>query len=361
MPVGVLDRIAQRERDRQAWTMRVVENRPWAEIVLALGLNGESTARAMAQRYARANGLPPLTQPNPRRTAAARYAVAQRFGRQPQPVGPELITRTFGVEIEYIDKPRPIIAQAIADALGVAHIHTFGYHGDRCETCGVTIPKAEKYAQWKVERDGTVPTGGEVVSPILQGADGFAQIVKVTKAMRDAGAKVNKRCGLHVHMGVKDIDIFQRANLIENFYKAYPILKRLVAKGRWFNPYCKVPTAYTLAGYLQYMRTNRQEPAGNHTDALNIQNFTKIGTYEFRMHQGTLNAKKIEAWVKFILAFIENNDRLALGVVNLTELVDAVAGPIENKVNPLDARLIAFLKGRETALHREFRQPAVIN
>ena len=352
MPVETIPPFAQQAREQEAYFLRVVMGRPWAEIVDRLGLNGESTARAMAARYARRRGLPPLTQPNPRRTAAARVAVAQRFGRQIQPT---LATRTFGVEIEYVDQRREVIAQAIAQALGVPHIHVFGYHGDTCQTCGVVIPKAEKYAQWKVERDGTVPTGGEVVSPILQGAEGFAQIVKVTKAMRDAGAKTRRNCGLHVHIGLRDTTIYERANLLENFYKVYPVLRRLVSKGRWTNSYCRFVPPWMLQQYLTQMRDHNIDPDGNHTDALNIQNFKKIGTYEFRLHQGTLNAKKIEAWVKFLLAFIENNAQ-TVGATNLGELIDGVAQPIANKVNPLNERLAAYLKGREAALHREARQ-----
>ena len=360
MPVGVLERIAQHQREGAAWRMRVIEARPWAEIVLALGLNGESTARAMAQRYARANGFPPLTVPNERRSRAARIAVAQRFNRAPvmrAPVQPQQVLRTYGVEIEYIGAQRLPVAIAVAQALGVPHIHTFGYHGQTCETCGVVVPAAERYSNWKVERDGSVPTGGEVVSPILQGAEGFAQIAKVTKAIQSVGGKTNRRCGLHVHIGMKDLSKLERANLVENWWKAYPVLKRLVGKSRWNNRYSSCPSVNRVAQILGVLRDGTvNEPYGVKYEALNIEPFNKIGTYEFRLHQGTLNASKVEAWVRFLLAFIENSQK-QINVASVNELIDAVAEPIVAKVNPLNQRQIAYLKGREMALHREL-QPA---
>lgn len=360
MPVGVFERIAQREREGMAWRMRVIERRTWAEIVLALGLRGESTARAMAQRYARANGLPPLTVPNERRSRAARVAVAQRFNRLPvmqMPVEPQQVLRTYGVEIEYIGAERGVVANAVAQALGVSHIHVFGYHALTCVLCGAIVPAEEKYSKWKVERDGSVPSGGEVVSPILQGAEGFLQVAKVTKAIQSVGGKTNRRCGLHVHIGMKDLSKLERANLVENWWKAYPVLRRLVGKSRWNNRYAACPSFNRVAQILGVLRDGTaNEPYGVKYEALNIQPFKNIGTYEFRLHQGTLNASKIEAWVRFLLAFIENSQK-QINVASLNELIDAVAEPIVAKVNPLNQRQIAYLKGREMALHRDL-QPA---
>jgi hypothetical protein len=39
--------------------------------------------------------------------------------------------------------------------------------------------------------------------------------------------------------------------------------------------------------------------------SLNVLPFTKIGTFEFRIHQGTLNATKVRQWVTLLLAFVE--------------------------------------------------------
>jgi hypothetical protein len=110
--------------------------------------------------------------------------------------------RTFGVEIEYVNMDRRVVANKVAEALGVQHIHVLPYHGTICETCQSRVLG---YTEWKVERDGSVSSGGEVISPILQGEDGFVQIKKVMKAIKEAGGSVSTSCGLHVHLGVRDM------------------------------------------------------------------------------------------------------------------------------------------------------------
>ena len=42
----------------------------------------------------------------------------------------------------------------------------------------------------------------EFISPILQGAAGVAHLVEFVAWLQEIGAKVNKSCGLHVHVGV---------------------------------------------------------------------------------------------------------------------------------------------------------------
>jgi hypothetical protein len=94
--------------------------------------------------------------------------------------------RTYGVEIEYVNMDRRTVADQVAQALGVAHIHVLPYHGTVCEVCQARV---SGYTEWKVERDGSVYSGGEVISPILQGEDGFVQIKKVMKAIKEVLAQ----------------------------------------------------------------------------------------------------------------------------------------------------------------------------
>jgi hypothetical protein len=155
------------------------------------------------------------------------------------------------VEIEFRAAPKRDAAQTIAAALGVAHVHCFGYHGNVCETCGLAVPETERFANWKVERDGSVTIGnglvergGEVVSPVLTlNGDGLDQIRKVLAALRAVGATVDGRCGLHMHIGVGDFDGVGRAAIVERFFVMQPTITRFVARRRLTNYYCKPLTA----------------------------------------------------------------------------------------------------------------------
>ncbi len=57
---------------------------------------------------------------------------------------------------------------------------------------------------YKIVADGSVRNGLEVVSPILGGAAGEKEVLKVCKEIEKLGGKVDETCGLHIHLGAKD-------------------------------------------------------------------------------------------------------------------------------------------------------------
>jgi len=98
---------------------------------------------------------------------------------------------TFGIEIECFvpsDKIRRI----------------GGYH--RGAAIGGRFPRG-----WRAERDGSLSTRKrgyvpvEIVSPVLRGADGLAQVRKVARILKEWDARVNPTCGFHVHVGVESL------------------------------------------------------------------------------------------------------------------------------------------------------------
>ena len=232
------------------------------------------------------------------------------------------------MEIEFKTAGKHSVAQKIADALGVNHIHSFGYHANRCETCQQTIPSADLYAQWKLERDGSVTEyrngaeyGGEVVSPILSlDTNGYEQIVKVTKAMKEAGATVNRKCGLHIHISVKDFDNFQRANIVRLWEFQERVIERFVAKSRINNQYCNRLSASRTARTVTALESGDSITAINSKmQSLNVLPYdTPKKTFEVRLHQGTLSAIKINTWVNLLLAFFQNSAMTARQATDFT-------------------------------------------
>jgi len=352
---------------RTAWTesqdQRAYELRHlgvgWGAIAEALGMSGESVARAAANRYRERLGI--VAEVSARRSAAGRLAAEIRHGRADEirrglvdPTTPTvegratlvaqtilpLAQRTFGAEVEFTGKYKHQAAHDIAHALhaagyavaqyqGEPHIHSMPYHGERCEVCGEHV--RDKYLQWRIERDGSVTTyrhhietdpnnggqefGGEVVSPILTTAD-FPQLAIVLKALRqqttwqNAGAhsaKVNANCGLHIHVGVKDLTPAQRAAIYRHWYSATSIVSTFVAQSRNNNYFCRVPAQHEIDRVARTLEMNIGATLQNVTEkyrSLNVLPFPKIGTFEFRLHQGTLNAQKIQQWVTLLLAFV---------------------------------------------------------
>ena len=110
--------------------------------------------------------------------------------------------RKYGVEIEFIMITAEQALEAVSDA-GI-DVQIEGYNH-------TTSP------HWKIVIDASC--GLEIVSPILQGEDGLEQINMVCSALQRAGAKIDKRCGLHVHMDVSDFSLPHFKNLFKYWVK----------------------------------------------------------------------------------------------------------------------------------------------
>jgi len=339
------------QRDREAWELRDRLNLDWATIARTLGFTQESVARASARRHARRLGIVLPTHPN-RRLAGQRAANQRHGNRRPTSIG----TRTFGVEIEFKTAPKFFVAREIANALGVSHIHSFAYHQNRCETCHQVVPSTELYSQWKLEKDGSVTDirggvqyGGEVVSPILSGdTGGFEEIKKVTKAMKLAGATVNRRCGLHVHISVRDFNNVERGNIVRLWQHTERVIENFVATSRIGNYYCsRWNNAVRPIEDLERGRALNYNKMQN----LNIAPYdTPKKTFEVRLHQGTLSGVKITTWVRFLLAFFTNAASTANvadhGVAELPIQRIAEVRPVNGRENFNEEPLLDVLCGK---------------
>jgi len=362
-------------QDSSAYDLRQ-QGLSWAEIATQLHLSQESVARASARRHARRIGDASYNINSSRRLAGQ---TAARIRHQRRPALPTAM-RTFGVEIEFKTAQKFLVAREVADALGVGHIHCFRYHDLRCQICHELVPDQERYSQWKIEKDGSVTDerngveyGGEVVSPILSIADGgLEQINKVTKALKQAGATVNRRCGLHVHISVKDFSNTERANIMRMWQYAERVIENFVATSRINNYYC--------GRWNNRPQAIRDLEAGNNLNYpkmynLNIAPFnTPKKTFEVRLHQGTLSGVKITTWVKFLLAFFTNSASTSQTAdfgqteIPITRIADVQ--PIHGRENfdekPMLQTLVAkgFLENRDmdylTQRAENFKQRMVV-
>lgn len=274
----------------------------YREIADHFGVSGESTIREGLRRYTN------QTERNAARSRAAAVALGARWGRSVSPT----LDRTFGVEIEFHTALRGAVATAVERVVGY-HIHMTGYHGNTCVTCGNRV---SGYQQWKLETDssatyrmrnvGQYPynQGGELVSPVLKGQQGLDEVKAVMAALRSVGAKVDQRHGMHIHLGVGDINWTQRITLFKNYKAVQPLLFSLVARSRLHSHYCQPVNNIRIEEWIRFA-LHGHVGSGSHTDAMNITNIVRIGTIEMRMHQGTLNGKKATEWIKLLIAYFD--------------------------------------------------------
>ena len=155
---------------------------------------------------------------------------------------------------------------------------------------------------WQVMRDGSISGeyGFEVVSPILSGSDGKAQVKKVMKALQKAGGQVNESCGMHItlatnnsrwnKMGPKKTN--KVLGSISNSYSYFRHgIESILAPSRRSNMYCRI-TPHHNFNILSFEHTK--------FEAINFTKYITSGCIEYRQHQGTLNYEKALNWITLL-------------------------------------------------------------
>ena len=204
--------------------------------------------------------------------------------------------RKFGVEIEYIGGTERLIREMTARGLTVSYE---GY------THQVT-PGA-----WKIVTDGSVSRGYELVSPPLSGSAGRQQVKKACEALQAAGCSVNNSCGLHVHHDIHDLDAAGIGRLATLWSNNQRNINWLVAASRRDSTWAQPLSRYEVEQYnaldpRRELRGQVRSIATRRYRSLNFAAYVRYGTVEVRQHQGTLNAKKMLAWIALGQAIIRS-------------------------------------------------------
>ena len=213
-------------------------------------------------------------------------------------------TRTFGVEIEAVGNGLSYsqVAQAISDAGIPCYAEDYGHDAPR---------------NWKVVKDGSLSYGGfEVVSPILRGTEGIEQVRKVAEALRNAGATIDSRCGLHVHVGAQGLSGADLMNVLRR-YEAHitdiqsvliPFRREGAHGARWCRSVAGLVSRFSsLPNTATCEDVCAVAGSGGRYYTVNLLAYLRHGTLEFRQHSGTLDATKIANWIMFCVNFVEQS------------------------------------------------------
>ena len=105
---------------------------------------------------------------------------------------------TFGIELEFVGGDANAIARELYELDIVSSPRRLSYHS------------RNEPGKWKLERDGFVydgDAGGEIVSPILKDTpETWEQIKVICDVAKRHGARVDQRCGGHVHINMEKLD-----------------------------------------------------------------------------------------------------------------------------------------------------------
>lgn len=243
-------------------------------------------------------------------------------------------SRTFGIEIEFAN-PLRISRVQIASKLRAAGLdvqnQSYNHRVQRC---------------WKLITDSTC--GLELVSPVLRGSDGIEQIKIAMRVLDGLGMKVNRSCGLHIHLGMDDMDAEAIRDMILSYHSNQELIDYLLAPSRRSAHYCRKLTRNDVS---RLNRINSLSDVGNtgatRYKTVNVHSYNRYGTIEFRQHQGTLDGNKAACWIELLLGLADaarTNGRITRQ--NTIERLLAKAGVSDNSRRYLTARYNHFTARR---------------
>ena len=279
----------------------------------------------------------------------------------PEQVNFALDAMTFGVELEFLmpyGVTREMVARKI-NAAGVPCVAEEYNHGTR--------------THWKTVSDMSVAdtreearrSGCEVVSPVLRGEEGLEQLRKVCDVLTEMRCAVNKKCGLHVHVGARGqgVDFFKNIAFLyasaEGSIDQFMSPSRRASENAFCQPMMITPRALQNAtnvnevmaacGHVNDVRHVRN---GQRYRKLNLQSFWQHGTVEFRHHQGTDEAKKAVNWTKLCLRMALAARDGARNAPTLQALFELTRTPAD-EVEYFRSRIAHFAQAEGRALPSE--------
>ncbi len=177
-----------------------------------------------------------------------------------------------------------------------------------CEGGGLC---AQMLSHWRVERDGSLR--GENLEYILRKPIPRERVPLVlrylNKKLEDYGSelKMGMRTSVHVHINMLDVSIKHTYNMICLYLLFEELLLHYCGEERAGNLFClrasdadfMTATLATAASTGQYgiLRTDELRYA-----AMNVSSLFKHGSLEFRALAGTVDADRIQQWVRMLCA-----------------------------------------------------------
>jgi len=219
----------------------------------------------------------------------------------------------FGIEIETVGLSRTGIAAAILSVTGGT------LYGE-----SVRLPDGRT---WTVVPDGSLSghLNGEIVSPICT-YDDLETVQAIVRAVRDAGARVDESCGIHVHIDGSRFTAKTLLNLVNTVCKYEKLIEAaLKVSDRRLTSYTKSMNSSFLAR-LDSVDVSSLSGLSNawygHTGGgsrydqtryhgLNLNSFFYRGTVEFRYFNGTLHAGEVKSYIQFCLALVDRAQSVA--------------------------------------------------
>ena len=230
-------------------------------------------------------------------------------------------TQNWGIEIEMTGITRATAAKVIAGCFHTTATHVGGGY----DTYTIRDPEDRT---WKIVRDSSIECVNrqgerasqlysvEFVSPICQ-YDDIEVLQNLVRALRNAGAKVNGRCGIHVHVDASNHTPKTLRNIVNIMASKEDLLYKALDVNVRREHYCEKADTKFLdeinkrpplsMDQVREMWYEGEDRSHIHYDdsryrGLNLHSVFQKGTVEFRLFNSTLHAGKVKSYVQLALA-----------------------------------------------------------
>ncbi len=177
---------------------------------------------------------------------------------------------------------------------------------------------------WIIKPDSSC--GLEVCTPVFKGWFGLKELVKVVEAFKHSGVKADRRCSLHVHVNIGDLNMMQLASVVAWYIKCEHIFLDSVPSYRKQSRYCQMLGMSDLfeEDYLIHPVSLLERISTVKYFTLNAYHFMKGGgflpknsrkkTIEYRIGENDmcLNGYDVKNWVRFLIHFVEMTKDIGL-------------------------------------------------
>lgn len=255
------------------------------------------------------------------------------------------MARRFGLEVEFSGDIRAA-AQALQQAgLGDGTVYPYNRNAPA--------------PYWTIKTDGSVSSGGEMVSPILDIDDpeSRAQATTAINVLRTSGATTCPAAGIHVHIDGTDLTAEQVAGVARCFAKFEDCIYRVASSG-WQSirsgatNYAK-PMPETMVKALAKAKTadqvgkayyqtpdaaSAQYRYRTHHDSaryfgLNLHSWFYRKTIEFRVFNSSLNPERVQGYIGMCMAIVQDSRNGFKRSVNKRYALGDMASGVANEKN----------------------------
>jgi|SRR5690625_2067612 len=235
-----------------------------------------------------------------------------------------MLTKNFGIEIEFTGITRERTAKILADHLG-------GEKRKLGRDYKVVAPDSRV---WQIVYDGSIrcqkrvegqkaPATNlysvEIVSPILSYGEDIESLQEMVRKVRKAGGFANKTTGIHIHLNGSGHNPRSLRNFLNIIYSRNDLLYTSLEIERERMRYCKKmdedlvkkmnkkkPTTFKQIEDIWYEGYYQSRDRHYHESRYHFLNlhsfFNGVGTVELRGFNGTLHAGKIRTFILLSLA-----------------------------------------------------------